>query len=180
MKPKRIVITGGPGTGKTTIINQLIELGYSCAEEISRQVTLEAKKKGIDQLFLTDPVLFSDLLLKGRIKQFEDATLDDNNIVFLDRGIPDVVAYMDYIGTDYPNRFIEACHTYKYDLAFVLAPWQDIFISDNERYENFDQAVQIHDNLLTTYSKFGYQLIDVPFGSVRKRTEFILKNSNAL
>ena len=48
MERKRIVITGGPGTGKTTIINSLIESGYSCMEEVSRQITLEAQKNGVE------------------------------------------------------------------------------------------------------------------------------------
>jgi hypothetical protein len=40
--------------------------------EISRR-TLEAKKQGIEQLFLEKPLLFSELLLEGRKKQFVDA-----------------------------------------------------------------------------------------------------------
>ena len=35
----------------------------SCMEEISRQVTLEAQEKGIEQLFLEDPLMFSEQLL---------------------------------------------------------------------------------------------------------------------
>ena len=65
---KKIVITGGPGTGKTTLINALITSGYNCLPEISRQVTLQAQKDGIEQLFLEKPLLFSELLLSGRIK----------------------------------------------------------------------------------------------------------------
>ena len=68
---KKIVITGGPGSGKTSLIDFLEENGYQCQHEISRQVTLEAKKKGIDQLFLSDPILFSQLLLKGRLQQYQ-------------------------------------------------------------------------------------------------------------
>ena len=64
--PKKIVITGGPGSGKTSLILFLEENGYQCQNEISRQVTLEAQKKGIDQLFLSDPVLFSQHLLEER------------------------------------------------------------------------------------------------------------------
>ncbi|MGB1308804.1 MAG: AAA family ATPase, partial [Oceanihabitans sp.] len=30
MKTKKIVITGGPGTGKSSIINELIKRGYGC------------------------------------------------------------------------------------------------------------------------------------------------------
>jgi predicted ATPase len=65
---RRIVITGGPGTGKTSLITALESKGYTCLPEISRQVTLEAREKGIDQLFLKDPMLFSYKLLEGRKK----------------------------------------------------------------------------------------------------------------
>lgn len=174
MNSKKIVITGGPGTGKSSIINELIKRGFFCLEEISRQVTLDARKDGIEQLFLTKPLLFSELLLKGRTKQFNQANSSDKEVVFFDRGIPDIVAYMDYIGDTYPQEFINACQNYVYDQVFILAPWQEIFKSDSERYENFEQAIQIHENLLNTYKNYGYNLIDVPFGSIESRTDFII------
>ncbi|WP_370479305.1 AAA family ATPase [Tamlana flava] len=176
MNTEKIVITGGPGTGKSTLINDLIKKGHTCLEEISRQVTLDAKKQGIDQLFLSNPLLFSDMLLKGRRKQFVDADIYKNETIFFDRGIPDIVAYMDYIGDIYPERFITACDNLRYHQVFILKPWRDIYTSDNERYENFNQALQIHDHLVNTYQKFGYDLVDVPFDTVENRTDFILKS----
>lgn len=174
MSAKKIVITGGPGTGKTSIINELLRRDFVCLEEVSRQVILDAQKKGIEQLFLTEPLLFSDMLLEGRKKQFLEAISSDEELTFLDRGIPDVVAYMDFLGTNYPKRFIDACKGHTYEHVFILAPWQQIYVSDNERYENFDQAVQIHEHLVNTYSRYGYKLHDVPFDSIEKRTDFIL------
>ncbi|MBR9845738.1 MAG: ATP-binding protein [Algicola sp.] len=174
MNTRKIVITGGPGTGKSSIINELIKRNYTCFEEISRQVTLDARKDGIEQLFLTKPLLFSELLLDARTKQFHEATSASEDLVFLDRGLPDVVAYMDYANSNYPDHFVETCTKHVYDHVFVLAPWQEIFVSDSERYENFDQAVQIHDALLQTYERFGYELIDVPFDSIEKRADFIV------
>ncbi|MFD1064377.1 AAA family ATPase [Winogradskyella litorisediminis] len=175
MKPKKIAITGGPGTGKTSIISLLLEKGYTCYDEISRQVTLEARQQGIEQLFLTKPLLFSQKLLEGRIQQFIDATNEDKAIVFLDRGIPDVLAYMDYIGDSYPEEFIEACKNHNYDSVFILPPWEDIFTSDSERYENFSQSEIIHNHLSETYKRFGYKLLEVPLGTVQERVNFILQ-----
>lgn len=169
------MITGGPGTGKSTLVNELIKRGNNCLEEISRQVILDAKKEGIDQLFLTNPLLFSELLLKGRQQQFIEADIFKNETVFFDRGVHDVLAYMDFIGDTYPDNFIETCKKSTYNLVFVLKPWEAIYTSDNERYETFEQAEKIHDHLVNTYQSFNYNLIDVPFGTVKDRTDFILK-----
>lgn len=180
MKVKKIVITGGPGTGKTSIINELKKRGHVCLDEISREVTLKARQDGIEQLFLTQPLLFSELLLKGREKQYRLASDSDKDIVFLDRGLPDVIAYMDYIGDTYPDTFVNSCKEHIYDMAFILEPWQEIFISDSERYENFDQAVKIHHHLLNTYERFNYKLMDVPFDTIENRAQHILNTIKTL
>lgn len=175
MKANKIVITGGPGTGKTSIIRELEAKGHYCLHEISRQITLEAQQKGISQLFLTEPLLFSEMLLEGRIQQFLDADHFRCDHVFIDRGIPDVVAYMDYFGNDYPRVFSEVCREYVYDKVFLLPPWKEIYVSDNERYENFEQAESIHGHLNLSYGEAGYAVVEVPFGSLEERVEFILK-----
>ena len=171
-----IVIIGGPGTGKTTIIDGLTEKGYCCYPEISREVTMEAKKQGIEQLFLEKPLLFSELLLEGRKKQYQNAQNEPHDLVFLDRGIPDILAYMHYIGDSYPAFFDVACKEHRYTKIFILPPWEEIYISDDERYENYEQAKLIFDHLTETYHNCGYELIAVPKESVENRIDFILKS----
>lgn len=174
MQKEIIVIIGGPGTGKTSIIEKLIANGHCCYPEISRQVTLEAQKQGIEQLFLKNPLLFSELLLEGRKKQFESACNEPHEVVFLDRGIPDVLAYMHYIGDSYPSFFDAACREHIYTRIFILPPWEEIYVSDRERYENFEQAKLIYNHLTETYQNYGYELIEVPKDSVDNRILFIL------
>lgn len=169
-----IVIIGGPGTGKSTIIDGLIDKGFCCYPEISRQVTLEAKKQGIEQLFLENPLLFSELLLEGRKKQFKSALEETHEVVFIDRGIPDILAYMHYIGDSYPSHFDLACRENLYTKIFILPPWEEIYESDEARYENFEQAQLIHDHLTETYLKYGYEPIEVPKDTLDKRILFIL------
>lgn len=173
MNKEIIVIIGGPGTGKSTLINELTKQGFCCYPEISRQVILDAQKQGIDQLFLEQPLLFSEMLLEGRINQFKNATNEPHNVVFLDRGIPDVLAYMHFIGDQYPESFHKSCQDFKYTKAFILPPWQEIYVSDNERYESFEQAQEIHKHLITTYQKYGYNIVEVPKDTVNRRLEFI-------
>jgi predicted ATPase len=174
VQKKIVVIIGGPGTGKTTIIDALLAKGYCCYPEISRELTMEAKKQGIEQLFLENPLLFSELLLEGRKKQYNNAQEEPHEVVFLDRGIPDVLAYMHYIGDSYPAFFDLACRDNKYYKIFILPPWEEIYVSDEERYENYEQAKLIYTHLKETYEKYGYQLIEVPKDIVDNRILFIL------
>lgn len=174
MKSRKIVITGGPGTGKTSVINELKNKGFQCLDEISRQIILDARQDGTEQLFLTDPLEFSRRLMLGRVRQFEEAEEHNTDLIFLDRGIPDILAYMHFKDEPYPESFIKASEKYIYDHVFVLPPWESIFESDNERYENFKQAKEIHGHLIETYSHYDYPLHEVPFGSIVSRADYII------
>ncbi len=176
MEIKRIVITGGPGSGKTVLISYLEKEGYQVMHEISRDVILEAQKEGIEQLFLENPILFSEKLLEGRLKQFHEANNCTAPVLFYDRGMPDVTAYMDFVDTHYPENFSATCLKYKYDEIFLLPPWEEIYHQDNERYESFEQAEKIFHFLKSGYKKYGYKVIEVPVGSIGDRVDFILDN----
>ncbi|MFY0604668.1 MAG: ATP-binding protein [Flavobacteriaceae bacterium] len=173
---QKIVLIGGPGTGKSSVLNELIAQGYYCMPEVSREVTLKAKKEGIDQLFLTDPILFSKLLLEGRIRQYQTATDSAEEWVFFDRGLPDVYAYLKFSNTNHPAYFKDRCTEYLYDKVFRFLPWEEIYITDNERYETFQESEKINSFLEKTYLEFGYKLINVPFGSIKERTHFIINS----
>jgi len=173
---QKIVLIGGPGTGKTSVLNELIEREYFCFPEISREVTLKAKAQGIEQLFLTEPLLFSKMLLEGREQQFLDAEKSKKETVFFDRGIPDVHAYMNYFNTKYPSIFIEKSKFYTYTTIFLFSPWKEIYTSDNERYETFKESVIINNYIIDAYKELGYSIIEVPYGSVMERTDFIINS----
>lgn len=169
------MLTGGPGTGKSSVLKELSNRGFTCLDEVSREVTLKAKKEGIDQLFLEKPLLFSELLLQGRIQQFNDAKNITEPLVFLDRGIPDIEAYLLYANKEFPKIFSEECKNYLYDSVFFFMPWKEIYKIDNERYESFEESEKISKHLFETYSKYNYKLIAVPFGTIKERVDFILK-----
>ncbi len=183
MNTKRIVITGGPGTGKTSVIEKLEEAGHYCFHEIIRSMTLEAKKNGKSEEFVSnpiisvsDPIAFNKMLLEGRVKHFKEADDLKEEQVFYDRGIPDVLAYMDYFKQSYTKDFIEVCRAHTYDLIFILPPWEAIYISDNERMESYTEAKEIHTQLEQTYHSMGYKPITVPKGTVEERLTFILNH----
>ncbi len=171
---KRILLTGGPGTGKTTVLQHLKDRGHTCFEEVSRAIILEAQENGIEQLYLTHPEAFNNKLLKGRIQQHLDCETINTDFIFLDRGIPDIIAYNNYINVANSNSAIKATQQYLYDFVFVFPPWKDIYKKDNERYETYEEAVKIYEDLKKTYLNLGYEVLEIPIDTVNERTNYIL------
>ncbi len=181
LKPKKVVITGAPGTGKSSIIHELEATGYFCFHEVIRSMTLEAKSKGNPGgysrnplAFVADPYHFNEQLLSGRLTHFREAGQVKKPVVFYDRGLPDVLAYMDYFKQEYAPEFVWACEEHRYHKVLLLPPWEEIYVSDNERLESFEEALQIHEYLIATYKRFGYVPTLVPPGTVGERTAQIL------
>jgi predicted ATPase len=168
------VITGGPGTGKSTLVHSFEARGYYCMHEISREVILQAQEEGIAQLFLENPLLFSQKLMEGRHLQYEQAENLSEEILFYDRGMPDVTAYMNYLGIHYPKQFSEMCLSQPYDMVFLLPPWEAIYEPDNERYESFEEATRIYGHLREEYAHYGYTMHEIPKSTIEDRCDFIL------
>ena len=105
-----------------------------------------------------------------------EAHAEETNTIFIDRGIPDILAYMDFIGIDYPDYYDTTSKVYRYSKVFLLPPWEEIYQSDDVRYENFEQAQTLYNHLKSTYSKYSYNLIEVPKAPIEERLDFIKKS----
>ena len=154
-----------------------------CFDEIIRALTLAATKdrnpsehisNPID--FVDDPKQFNTNLINGRLSHFNTAETLTDELCFFDRGMPDVIAYMDFFKQNYDDFFTDACRNHIYDLVFLLPPWKAIYKVDNERFESYEEAVQIHEHLVQVYKTFGYTIIEVPFGTITERCNFILNS----
>ncbi|MGD1945461.1 MAG: AAA family ATPase [Croceivirga sp.] len=181
--PKKIIITGAPGTGKTSVIKALETLKFHCYHEIIRDMTAKAKNTTTEKekisnplVFVNDPMAFNSALLHGRKEQYLGASHLNQKICFFDRGVPDVLAYMDYFEQTYPADFETICKECQYDAVFILPPWKEIYKSDNERLESFEEARDLHLYLTQTYEHFGYQPILMPLCSVKERAQFVINN----
>lgn len=182
---KKIALTGAPGTGKTVVIDQLQDMGYHCFPEVIRSMTAKEKERdtskeiaGNPLMFADDPKLFNQQLINARIHQYTASLSLAEPFCFFDRGIPDVLAYMEYFEQPYGTTFEEAAKEHPYDSLFIMPPWEEIYSMDNERLETFDQAKALHECLMHTYRSLGYHPIVVPKTTIEKRVTFILEELN--
>jgi len=170
---QKYVITGAPGTGKTTIINCLKKQGFSCSNEISREIIADQIESGGDVVPWKNLNAFSQRVATMRKVQYKNAT--ENKIHFFDRGLIDVIAYMRIDKIDTDKNLIEACKKTKYANSIFYTPiWEEIYINDMQRKENITRAIKIEETLLTCYKSFGYNLIEIPKIAIAERVDFVL------
>ena len=86
---KKYIITGAPGTGKTTLVNALAE-NYPCVHEVSRKVIVNEQEKGRTGTPWQDMNRFAELVYKASIVELEA----NPQALFIDRSILDLTAYL--------------------------------------------------------------------------------------
>jgi len=170
---QKYIISGDPGTGKTTIINALKKKDHYCAEEISRELIAEQISIGGNILPWKDQIAFENKIAHRRYKQYLDSP--ENCICFFDRSSVDCIAYLNnnkLESTSQINQIIKNCIFNK--TVFYTPIWEEIYKNDSERQESFDQSIRIDKYLKDSYIKFGYTIIEIPKTTLDKRIDFIL------
>lgn len=172
-KLRRFVLTGGPGAGKTSVIDSLARRGHRTTTEAGRAIIAAHAQAGLPPPWI-DPVHYAQLMLDHDIAEY-DAVTNDTGAVFFDRGVPDLLGYLALVGRTPTTPIREAASTYRYELTvFMFPPWREIYRQDAERSQNFTEASRTHDFMIAAYQSLGYKLLEVPRASIAARADFIL------
>jgi predicted ATPase len=167
------VLTGGPGSGKTTLIEALKKLGYGATIEAGRAIIRDQTAIGGRALPWRDPLLFAELMLSWDIRSYRMAQASKEP-VFCDRGVPDVLGYLQLAGIPAPEYVETAAREFRYNTrVFLTPPWKEIFCQDHERKQDFDEAIKTYESM-SIYKKVGYHLLEIPRASVEERVRFVL------
>ncbi|MBO2545390.1 MULTISPECIES: AAA family ATPase [Flavobacteriaceae] len=167
------VITGGPSTGKTTVINMLAERGYKTTIEHARHYidTMRTEGQTVEEL-RSNRKKFQIGVLDMQIEQ--EASILPQDLVFLDRAIPDAMAYYQFLKLDYDEKLLTAVKNTSYKKIFILDRLP--FTKDYARTEDEEAQKKIHQLIIDVYTSLGFPIVSVPVLPPTERVEFILKN----
>ncbi len=170
------VITGGPGSGKSTLIEEMAQKGIHATEEAGRGVIRSQMAIGGNALPWDDRAAFAELMLGWEMRSYELAGGYRAPVLF-DRGVPDIIGYLRLSGLPVAPHLRKAAEFCRYNsVVFIAPPWREIYVNDTERRQDFAEAERTCAIMRTVYVEYGYRLIDLPKTSVARRAEFVLSH----
>ncbi|TDD42905.1 AAA family ATPase [Saccharopolyspora elongata] len=169
-----VVITGGPGAGKTTLVERLAAAGCACSPEAGRGVIADQLATGGRGLPWADRALFAELMLQRDLRSHRQARLRRGPVIF-DRGLPDIVGYLRLSGLPVPPHVDAAARRFRYRNRVLIAPfWPEIYRQDGERKQTPDEAERTYEHMVAAYTDYGYELVHLPRTTVDQRMRFVL------
>ena len=158
--PPFVVVTGGPGAGKSTLVAALAAAGVATQPEAGRAVIRQQSAAGGTALPWLDPAAFAARMLDHDRRSYREAWRRGAPCVF-DRGIPDSAGYLDLVGLPVP--------------AVLVAPhWPGIYRRDAERRQTPEEARRTEERVCQAYRACGYEPVPLPRATVAERVGFVL------
>lgn len=172
---ERYILTGTPGSGKTSILRQLEHDGFGVVEEAATDVIAHLQARGIAEPW-TQPSFIDDLVKLQKQRQIESARAK-YSVQFHDRSAICTAALANYLG--YPisrvlseelkriraERIFEKTVFFVRNLGFVAAT--------EARRISFAEALRFEEIHEAAYRSFGFALTYIELGSVPERVEAI-------
>ena len=165
------VITGAPCCSKTTLIDHLAVKGFRTVPEtahlhIEREMALGRKSNEI----LKNRVDLQGILVEMQLGIEQE--LQANEVTFLDRALPDSLAFHRYVGLS-PNEILSECFHHRYASVFILDPLP--FQEDGIRDDDSAVVSYLDEWLTRDYSTLGYCVVKVPMLVPQERLAFVLE-----
>lgn len=118
------VLTGGPGSGKTILIEALRQAGFATSVEAGRGIIRDQSAIGGTALPWSDRALFAELMLSWEMRSYR-AAAELAGPVFFDRGVPDTIGYLRLCGLPAPDHLTSAAMEFRYARrVFIAPPWR--------------------------------------------------------
>jgi predicted ATPase len=137
--PRRIVISGCSGGGKSTLLEELSARGHHVFAEAGREIVQEQLAHGGTALPWEDAPKFVEILLERSLSKFHAAPM---GLSFYDRSFIEPLRWYRATGNPLPEYLSDAAHLRYGDDVFLAPPWPEIHRQDDERRHDFAAAVE--------------------------------------
>lgn len=177
---RKIPISGGPHSGKTTLLNALREeypdahfVEEPAEKVIAEQLAFDESGPGAVGIFpWTNYQQFAGLVVTASV-ELEAAIPADADLVFQDRSLIDNIGYNrlnNYVNwINHTRKLVKAAN---YSLAFFCEP-VGTYTATVIRRETPEEAARTHQYLSTAYEESGLQVIHLPAIPVPDRIQLI-------
>ena len=164
------VLTGAACTGKTTMINQLADLGFETVPETAR-IHIDqqlAKGRTFEDMFGNA----ADEIAITEIQKNVERGLRAEDVVFLDRGLPDSITFYRFCGVD-PSEILPYCLRHRYATVFILDRLP--FCQDEARLDHDATSDLLDEWLERDYRTLGYDVLRLPVMGREERLAHLLE-----
>lgn len=121
----------------------------------------------------TDPLGFAERMAQAHLREYENH-IRAPSLVLFDRGLPDVVGFLEVSGLSIPRSLDEACRRIRYSGPVFRAPaWKAIYRSDAQRIQSWDEAVASDQAVTQAWRRYDYEPIDLPLTTIPQRLAFV-------
>lgn len=166
------VITGGPSSGKTTLLAELEKLGHKTIPEAARTWIDQELAKGLTlEQIRADEAKFQDDVLQ--LKLDIEKVLNTDVLTFFDRGMHDSLAYLRHYESALSDKLHTAVEDSTYRKVFLLEQLP-AYEKDYARIEDADFPAQITQQLKKAYAEYAMSPVWVPVMPIKERLQFVL------
>ena len=168
---KKFIITGPPGSGKSTLIEALEKQGFDCMKEVARDVIISEQKSNQNGTPWENMERFAQLVYNETLDRY----LADDNSLFCDRSLIDNIAYLEHENLDVFKELEEFQFTdYYHTTVFYTPPWEEIYQQDPQRPQLFEEQLPLNEKLVEVYKRLGFKIVQLPLSNIETRVNFIL------
>jgi predicted ATPase len=168
---KRFILTGAPGSGKTSILRVLAAAGYAVVEEAATDVNAELLATG-DTGPWTAPVFIERIAVVQRHRR-EEPVSPGATVQVHDRSAVCTLALAHHLGRPVPPmldaeiaRITEAGY---FDRRVFFVRPLGFLVPTRVRRISYEESLAFEGRHETEYLRLGFEIVDVPAGPVAER-----------